>query len=408
MKYVYIYRGTFDPLHNNHEAIIRWCLTQCEPDSTAQVVIHINSRQLDEKSTKAPASWEIRADIIRRTLVDVDIAPKGSFTDTLNWIKNKYGADSKIIQVIGSDAFDKLEANSRKYSDSINSYLVAVRSSKNEIPITLCEKPVGQIPVEVQQSTISSTAIRQLLLMGNKYALKNYVSTVTESILLSSEEYTPLHLSARNLILQNLCVLSFAVLSEIKKYFGCDVYLRHSENQGLSGDHILFIKEKDGGIKAVCKVFQKQEEAQLESDGYTLFQKHHLKTPLLYFCFENCVCIEFVRGHKPSTIEEYRRVGQAFRTLHDRTKKETIQTELSNEISHASRKMAGLKFNNPLLEKNIQEIYAILLFKYTLEKINKKNLSVKTLRAYDSDLSQFSEFWNNLPQDDKKLLEFII
>ena len=35
-----------------------------------------------------------------------------------------------------------------------------------------------------------------------------------------------------------------------------------------------------------------------------------------------------------------------------------------------------------------------------------KNLSQNTQRAYDSDLRQFGEFWENLPKEDRNRLGF--
>lgn len=364
MKHVYIFRGTFDPLHKNHEAIIQYCLNQLNISS--RVVIHINSRTVDKKSTKFPALWETRAEVIKKTLNgSVDIAPKGLFSDTIRWIKDTSDSDVKIIQVVGSDVFDKFEASSPKYNDMIDSYLVAIRSPA-DVPEILCGKPVLQIPLEVQQPNISSTAIRKLLLTGNKQEIEHYVSPATANFLLETMEYSPLNLSARNLILQNRCTLSLDLLTQIEKIFGNKIQLSYSENQGLSGDHLILIIEKDGAIKAICKLFQEQENAKLESNGYLIFQKFHLKAPLLYFYFENCICIEYVHGHKPKTIEEYKKMGVAFRTLHDKTKKDSTQAKPLNNINigNATRKIATLKFNNNELENNIKEIFNILLFKY--------------------------------------------
>ena len=161
MKTIYLYRGTFDPFHNNHAAICQWCLQQ---NNMTALVIHINYKEPGERNTKNPASWDIRFDMINnavKSMIDHNIlvSDKKQFTETINWIMNQYGPNTRIVQVFGDDVLALA-----KDSPDVHSYAIHQRMNDNplELPDLIFNKE--RINILLKLPHISSTHIRSLLI----------------------------------------------------------------------------------------------------------------------------------------------------------------------------------------------------------------------------------------------------
>ncbi len=360
---IYVYRGTFDPFHNNHAAISRWCLSQAH---TEKLVIHINYRQ--EYERKQPVSWEIRYAIIQQVLhmhSSIEIRRQERFDETLEWLTNTYGSDADIVQVLGSDVIEEV-----KDKPQITAYAQHVRiaTGVNDLiySTTLHNKPLVPIPLDLP--SISSTQIRSCLLERRLDDVAQMLSKEAMDYIQSINDYSPLFLSIRKLRKNNLFIPD-NLAQKLSTFFGIHSYLEDKTQQfkGKSGDAIFSVMHENK-IIAICKSFKLGSEAcRVEVEKHRLIA-HYSETPSIYFTDEHLVAMEYIDGRPPYSVNDYTLIGNAYFDLHE---KGLISSDTNCDVT--SSELLALKDNfsihcrtilNPLLKEHILNIFAELLNSY--------------------------------------------
>lgn len=350
MHTVYVYRGTFDPFHNNHAAICQWCLAQ---PNTSALVLHINYRPPSERDLKQPASWQNRFELVQAAQNNTKayVSLHKLFQDTLCEIKSTYGVETKIIQVLGDDVLALTKANSL-----ISEYAIHQRDQQlgiSKIDTTLLGK--NRINIPLLLPSISSTHIRLLIMDGNYRQISTMIPNSIISLLTNCLDYSPLKLSIRLLKTKNIDI-SDSLTNSLEFEFGKEITLSHeaSRLQGLSGDTMICVMNSKKEPIAVCKLFTHGiVPCQTEAKGYNEFSSF-VKTPSIFFVTDNALCIEFIKGNHPTSIDEFTRIGVAYKTLHEKSMYEkkieypNLNNVLNNKIIELCAKVTDSGFASNL------------------------------------------------------------
>jgi len=346
VKKIYLYQGTFDPFHNNHQEVCRWCLAQ--PD-THNLVIHVNPQTRSKDHPKQPASWETRIKLIQNTLGEspnITFASKGSFSETAEWARQKYPG-TQIIQVIESDLIETI-----KLDPAIDAYLLVIRKEDNPDYNTL--KYLNERPVYCFTQTlpsISSTKIKRALCDNDFTFVSKVVSNAAFSELKSNEEYQTIAILNRQLFFPN------NVLITLFERFGHEIQFEcEAKSQKLSGSKIISIISLSGEKLALCKAFLSKEDAIKEYTAYQRFKSFGINTPTIYFRIDNVLCLEVIVGQKPKTTADFEKVGIAYQYLHQRTFHNTIAYPFKKNLESICAAIQPQK-----LRDEIEKIYAYLL-----------------------------------------------
>lgn len=361
MHTVYVYRGTFDPFHNNHETICQWCLAQ---PSTSALVLHINYRPPSERDLKQPASWQHRFELVQAAQNNnkTHVSLHKLFQDTLCEIKNTYGVETKIIQVLGDDVLALTKDNSL-----ISAYAIHQRDQQLEISkidTTLLGK--NRINIPLLLPSISSTNIRILLMDGNSRQISAMVPDSIIPLIKNCTDYSPLKLSIRLLKTKNIDI-SDSLTNSLEFTFGKEVTLSHeaSRLQGLSGDTMLCVMNSKKEPIAVCKLFAKGiVPCQKEENGYNEFSSF-VKTPSIFFVTDNALCMEFIKGNHPTSTDEFTRIGVAYKMLHEKSMHEK-KSEYPNQNNTLNKKIIELctKVTDSGLANNLTNAFETLRSDY--------------------------------------------
>ena len=363
MAIVYVYRGTFDPFHNNHEAICQWCLEQ---GSGASVVIHINYKQPSATKAKNPASWDNRFDLVSAALNGLAnplamVSPEKEFSSTIEWIIENHEPDTQIIQVLGDDVLHLL-----KDAPQVHAYAIHQRENPNSLESTkpLFNKARYNIPLELPN--ISSTQIRSLLIERNMKDVSTMVPSPVFLLLQNMEDYSPLHLSIQ-LLKKEKIFITPVFSQQLMAFFKRPIYLKHEPEMfsGLSGDVLVSVFCLKKGRIAVCKLFKQGADACLkEALGYEQLRTC-VKTPDIYFVSENGFCIELILGIHAQSTHDFERVGLAYHQLHTQSMRDTEQRKPEKDVG-LNNKILLLcnKISNQALSRNMKIVFDELLKTY--------------------------------------------
>lgn len=354
---IYVYRGTFDPFHKNHEAICRWFISQ---SNTIKLVVHINYRPSNRESLKQPASWDDRFEIVKCVLNDdAEIRPKESFDTTLNWIVDTYGSAVDIVQVFGSDVLEQMVDKPQ-----ITSYAQHIRCDEIKRSAHLNHKPLVTIPLDLPP--ISSTAIRKLLLNGDFHAITAKLSKKAIEKIKMIKDYSMLSLSIKNLQ-NNQLLISDNLAHKLARNFGVNTYLEDKTQQfkGRSGDTIFSVIHNNQSI-AIGKLFRLGAEAcRKEVTNHRLITRF-IKTPLIYFTGDNLVCMQHIKGKSPQSVSDYNSIGKAYRTLHQKSLSNCKKVCEPFEADNIKNDVVALctKLSNTVVAEKITFIFDLLLNAY--------------------------------------------
>lgn len=363
MTTVYVYRGTFDPFHNNHAAICEWCLEQ---SNISSLVIHINYKETSAANTKNPASWEVRFNIVNTALNDasrsnVVVSPQKKFDQTIEWIINQYGRDTHVVQVLGDDILAQA-----KDSPQIHSYAVHQRNSAgltDSIPFLFNKERIN-IPLKLPN--ISSTHIRSLLISLEMNEISSMVPNSVFLLLKSIKDYSPLQLSLQQLKKHKISVTDLFVqklVTELGEY----IYLKYEPVtfNGLSGDILVSVFSVEQQRIAICKLFAQETDGCInELTGYELLSKH-VKTPKIHFICDDGFCMELILGKNAQTTHDFFRIGQAYRQLHTHSMSDIEEDTLKQNIYFEGKINKLLsKFTDKDLSMQVQLIFINLLQKH--------------------------------------------
>ena len=363
MLTIYVYRGTFDPFHNNHLAISHWCLEQ---ENTTALVLHVNYRAPSKRDQKQPASWQHRSELVQAALSNTlaTVSSQKSFSDTLEEIINKYGTETQIIQVMGDDVL-----NLAKEEPLVHAYAIHQRDQSltaSETPSKLLGKK--RISIPLQLPNISSTEIRARLVEGNVALVSDMLPPQLSPLLENSFDYSPLQLSIRLLTLKGI-TLSDSLTDQLKETFGIKATLSHEPErfQGLSGDLILSVFNSEKQRIAICKLFTHGIEAcQNEALGYKALSTL-VKTPPIYFVNDNAICMAFIPGHNAMSANDFKRIGLAYKQLHDNSMRDAA-IEFPTQGHTIKQKITRLcnKISDITLSNNLKRAFSELVEKHLM------------------------------------------
>lgn len=342
MAIVYVYRGTFDPFHNNHEAICQWCLGQ---GNGASLVFHINYKPPLKTKAKNPASWENRFALVQAALGGLGaatVSPEKEFSNTITRITEHHDPDTHIVQVLGDDVLALL-----KDEPHVHSYAIHQRENPDSLELTklLCDKTWCNIPLELP--SISSTQIRSLLIERNMREVSAMVPSPVLSLLQTMDDYSPLQLSIQ-LLKKEKIFITPVFAQQLTDFFKQPIYLSYEPERftGLSGDALVSVFSLEKKRIALCKLFKQGADACLEEVlGYEHLRAF-VKTPEIYFVCDNGFCIELISGINAQSTYDFERIGLAYHALHIKSmrdiepSKPVIDGVLDDKISVLCKKIS--------------------------------------------------------------------
>lgn len=198
--------GSFDPVHIGHVNLARDALTQASLDQ----VLLIPARLQPFKQDRTPASGEDRMEMLRLALAeDPQIEPCAyelehegvSYTYlTLRGMQEKFGPETKLYFIIGTDSLLKLETwmESRELLTQY-SYIVGSRPGYLDDELERCMNDLRErygteiIRIHNQRFDISATEIREALAEGK--SVSGWISAPVEEYIREHGLYQPLQKS---------------------------------------------------------------------------------------------------------------------------------------------------------------------------------------------------------------------
>jgi len=172
-----LFKGSFNPIQNAHYNFMKVCENKY-PKAKPFFMISCNTFEKGLQNTKSIVK---RLELIFEFGYSVIICNNPFFKDNINFLRNKFDINKKIILLMGMDTVNRLLLDytdiNNLQSDFKNIDFSCVNRNKAKIPNFLKEKTFNNFDFieNLDYSEISSTEIRKLLEENNFQKIKEFV-----------------------------------------------------------------------------------------------------------------------------------------------------------------------------------------------------------------------------------------